>query len=741
VSLAAALVRRRLVVAGSWLLLALLLVPRAARLESKLDVSGRIPGSESAAAEEAMRTRFASPFATHALLVVTGVPAPDRAPGRRVLEETVAALRSLPEVAGTYSYLERPRGAFLGQGGRGTFVVVGLRSDDGRSDRSVPALRQATESLRRRLSAEHPELRYGWTGEGPINYDLWRTATEDARRAERRTLPITLVVLVLAFGAVGAAVLPVVSGVLAVSLSLGILALLAEWTSLSILVVNVASMLGLALGIDYALLAVSRCREAAAEGRNPEEAAAEAARHAGRTISLSGLPVAIGFMALLLLPLGELRSAGVAGLVVTAVSVPLAATLLPGLLAALGPRLDRGRLFRTDAGRQYAGYRRFAQAVVERPLLVLALTLPPLGLLAAQAARLSPTIPRGHWLPAGMESAQASRALEAMGRSGVMQALRFVVTLPEDVPAVSREGWDGVRRLAEALARDPRVEAIESLRTLVLESAPPEAGRDATAAELAAVALAPAEVKRAFVSEEGDAAVLQAVLREGLDSASQVALVRDLRRLDAEALSGVPGLRMAIGGLPAFGADYEDAVRGRAGRVGGIVVLATLAALFAGFRSVFVPIKAVALNLLSVAGAFGALVVVFQDGWGVRLLGLPGPVDGVFPIVPALVFCSVFGLSMDYEVFLVARVREERRAGRAEDDAIVEGVARTGPVVTSAAAVMIAVFLAFVLGGFVLMKMLGFALAVAVLLDATVIRLAVGPALLKLAGRYNWWPG
>jgi RND superfamily putative drug exporter len=172
-----------------------------------------------------------------------------------------------------------------------------------------------------------------------------------------------------------------------------------------------------------------------------------------------------------------------------------------------------------------------------------------------------------------------------------------------------------------------------------------------------------------------------------------------------------------------------------------LVVLATLVALFAGFRSLLVPVKAVLLNLLSVAAAFGALVLVFQDGHGASLLGLSGPVDGVFPIVPALVFCSVFGLSMDYEVFLVARVREECRAGRSEADAIVEGVARTGPVITNAAAVMIAVFASFMLGGFVLMKMLGFALAVAVLLDATLIRLVIGPALLQLAGRYNWWPG
>ena len=193
------------------------------------------------------------------------------------------------------------------------------------------------------------------------------------------------------------------------------------------------------------------------------------------------------------------------------------------------------------------------------------------------------------------------------------------------------------------------------------------------------------------------------------------ALVRDLRRQDPATLTGLAGTRLRVGGLPAFNADYEDAVGGRTRGVVALVVATTLVVLFLAFRSVLVPLKAVALNLLSVSGAFGALVLVFQDGHGARLLGLAGPLDGVFPIVPALVFCTVFGLSMDYEVFLVARVAEARRAGLSEDEALAEGLARTGPVITSAAAIMIAVFAAFTLGEFVLLKMLGFALAVAVL--------------------------
>jgi RND superfamily putative drug exporter len=634
----------------------------------------------------------------------------------------------------TLSYLDHADPLLVAPGG--TIVVLGLDPGVERVDRLVPPLREATARLEARLRSRAPDATLRLTGQGPINYDIWRTSADDAAHAERRTLPLTLVLLLIAFGAVGAALLPVVSGALAVSLSLGLVSLVALRMPLAILVLNVVSMLGLALGIDYALLSVSRFREARAAGEPPAEAARTAARQAGATIALSGLPVAIGFLALLLVPLDELRSAAVGGLVVTFVSVLLAATLLPALLGWLGRWLEAGRLGRRDSEAERARYRRWATFVVARPGVVLALALPPLLWLAAQGLRIDPAEPQGSWLPSATESARAEDDLEAMGRRGVLYACRVLVSLPEETQALSVEGWQASRKLADALAADPRVAAVRSLRSLLDERATGNA-----AEELSAVALVPAFAKRSFLAEEGDAFLLEVVPREELRARARIGLVRDLRRLDAAALAGLPGVRLAVGGLSAFGADYEAAGQGRLGGVIAAVVIATLAALFVGFRSLLVPVKAVLLNLLSVGAAFGALVVVFQDGHGARLVGLEGATGGVFSIVPALVFCAVFGLSMDYEVFLVARVREERRAGRDEAAAIVEGVAHTGPVITNAAAVMIAVFASFMLGGFVVMKMLGFALAVAVLLDATLIRLAIGPALLRLAGRYNWWPG
>ncbi len=722
--------RFRWTAALAWLAAGAALLPLAPGVEDDLEVSARILGSESAAADRLLADRFESPFARSAILVLSGVPAPDRPGGRAVLDHVAQALAERPEVKGSFSYRDQQDAYFLGSAGRGTFVVVGLEAPDGRVDRLLPGLRGASTALQADLRTLHPQATLRWTGEAALNYDLWRSSADDTHRAERRTLPVTFALLLFAFGSVVAALLTVVSGALAVGLALGLVAVAARHWPLSILAVNVVSMIGLALGIDYALLTVSRFREARATGAPPAEAAAGATRRAGGTVVLSGLTVAVGFLALLPVPLAELRSAALGGLFVVVVSVLMATTLLPVTLAWLGARLELGR-WRTPRDDGGARWTAWSRRVCARPWTVLLVAGLPLLLLAAQASRLNPHAPHGEWLPPSIESARGIADLRAMGRAGIVESLRVLIELPETTTALERAGWDAQRRLGERLAADPRVARVQSLPAVAADRAD----------DLAYVALLPAIAKRTFLGSEGEIAMLEVVPREGTDPEDVAAFVRQLRRADPVALTGLEGARLRVGGLPAFNADYEDAVGARMRLVVGLVVATTLAVLLFAFRSLLVPLKAVALNLLSVCGAFGALVLVFQDGHGVRLLGLDGPLDGVFPIVPALVFCTVFGLSMDYEVFLVTRVAEARRAGLSEDEALAEALARTGPVITSAAAIMVAVFAAFTLGEFVLLKMLGFALVVAVLLDATVIRMAIGPALLRLAGRWNWWPG
>ncbi|MGC2110341.1 MAG: MMPL family transporter, partial [Candidatus Korobacteraceae bacterium] len=247
-------------------------------------------------------------------------------------------------------------------------------------------------------------------------------------------------------------------------------------------------------------------------------------------------------------------------------------------------------------------------------------------------------------------------------------------------------------------------------------------------------------IRKSFLSSDGQATLIELLPTASLSPNEQIRWVREVRSFDVPAMTGVPGAVLRVGGIPAFDADYDSVVRQQLPRVVLGVVLGSLLALLIGLRSLFAAVKAILLNLLSVGASFGALVVVFQEGHGSKLFGLDGPTGVIFPIVPILAFAIVFGLSMDYEVFLVSRVLEERRCGLSERSAVIAGLARTAGLITSAAAIMIAVFAAFTMGSFLVVQMLGFTLAVAVFIDATAVRMVVGPALLQLAGDWNWWP-
>jgi RND superfamily putative drug exporter len=250
----------------------------------------------------------------------------------------------------------------------------------------------------------------------------------------------------------------------------------------------------------------------------------------------------------------------------------------------------------------------------------------------------------------------------------------------------------------------------------------------------------PEPIRTSFLRNDRQATLIELLPNATLSPNERIRWVREVRSSDVAGITGVPGAVLRVGGVPALDADYDSVVKERLPRVILGVVLGSLMALLIGLRSLFAAVKAILLNLLSVGASFGALVVVFQEGHGSKLFGLDGPTGYVFPIVPILSFAIVFGLSMDYEVFLVARVLEERRRGLSERSAVIEGLARTAGLITSAAAIMIAVFTAFTIGSFLVIQMLGFTLAVAVFIDATVVRMIVGPALLQLAGDWNWWP-
>src|SRR5215469_2106394 len=724
---------RRFWVPGVVLVAAIALLPFSFHAERHLETATRVEGSQAETVRQELATRFRSPFVDRVVLVVQGLAPADSDEGGQALETIVSRLKEEPGVSSVVSYLELRDPIFLGKGG-GTFVLVGLASTEGPVESLIPRLHQLARSLENQLRGRYPAAKLELTGEIPLNFDIRKASADDVRRGESLVIPATLALLLVAFGSFVAALIPLAVGQLTIATTMAITAFLAQRWHLSILVQNLATMLGLGLGIDYALLMVNRFREAIAAGYDGPRSSALAARKAGRTLLISASTVVVGFLALLTVPISEIRSIGVAGVLVAGISVLLTNTLVPAVLAWLGPRIDFGKLPFTpklDARREAltgTRWRRWGRLIVAHPWLALILAGVPLLLLAWQVRWLDTSVPRVNWLPQAAESVDALNALERMDRSGVVESLRVIVELPEDSIAQTEAGWNAIDRLSKQLASDPRCARVISITTIA------ESDRSA-------LANLSRETHRTFLRSDGRAALLELVPATSVSLREQVNWVRELRKTGAPALTGVPGATLLIGGIPALNADYETIVVNRFPSAMALVVGGTLLTLLAGFRSVFAAVKAVALNLLSVAASIGALVFVFQEGHGGRFMGVPGGTGSVFPLVPIVAFAIVFGLSMDYEVFLVARVLEARKSGLNEMDAIPEGLAKTAGLITSAAAIMIVVFAGFTFGDFLVVKMIGFTLAVAVLIDATIVRVVIGPALLRIAGDWNWWPG
>jgi RND superfamily putative drug exporter len=723
---------RRFWVAGIVLAAVLALLPFSFHAERSLETATRVEGSQAEIVKQELADRFRSPFVDRVVLVIQGLPPANSEEGGKALESIVNGLKDQPGVSGVVSYLELRDPLFLGKGG-GTFILVGLSSDNGPVEALVPKLHQLASSFQTQLKARYPAVKIELTGEIPLNFDIREASARDVNRGESLVIPATLALLLLAFGSVVAALIPLAVGQLAIATTLALTGFVAHRLHLSILVQNLATMLGLGLGIDYALLMVSRFREAVASGLDGPAASLISARQAGRTLLISASTVAIGFLALLTVPISEIRSIGIAGFVVAAMSVLLTNTLVPAVLSLLGRRIDLGRLPFTPkldahrAERTGLRWRRWGTVIVAHPWLALILAGIPLLLLASQARHLDTSVPPGDWLPQSAESVHALHSLEHMDRSGIVESLRLVIELPESISQTDA-GWDAVNNLSKRLESDPRCARVISITTVA----------DGNRASLTNMSR---ETRRTFLSSDGRATLLEVLPAGSVSLRGQVEWVRELRKTGAPALTGVPGATLLVGGIPALNADYETIVRNHFPTVMGLVIGGTLIALLCGFRSIFAAVKAIMLNLLSVAASFGALVLVFQYGHGSRFLGVAAPTESIFPLVPIVTFAIVFGLSMDYEVFLVARVLEARRSGMSEEEAIPEGMARTAGLITSAAAIMIAVFAAFTFGDFLVVKMIGFTLAVAVLIDATLVRIVVGPALLRLAGDWNWWPG
>jgi RND superfamily putative drug exporter len=658
-----------------------------------------------------------------------------------VLDSISAALARQPYISQVISVRTIGESTFVSPDRRTTFLIAALTpsstSDVGRT--VVPHLRETVGNTLTRLPrAEGFDVKV--TGNPALDYDVRTISAEDTRRGEERVLPLTLAVLVLAFGALVAATLPIIVGVLAITIALGIVAVAAQFQTMSVFVLNITTMVGLGVGIDYSLLIVTRFREELNRGLAPVDAAVRTIQTAGSAVVTSGLTVVVGFGALILTPLTETRSVGVGGLIVVAVAVLLATTFLPAALAILGRNIDRPRWLARPLARIHTpqGWERWARSLGHRPWRAILGGGIALAILTFPLTQIKIGLPARNWFPPEAESGQGLAALRDMGASGVIQPLRVVVQLPAGESALSGRRLPGLKALSDSIRKDPRVREVRGVATLrpglsTLQLAifygDPEAVRERYP-----------EFFNAYLSADRRTTLMDVIAVDSVSLTGMMDLARQVRRTIASG-TRLRGAEIVVGGFAASSLDLQEHLLRRFPGIVAMILGVTAIMLFIAFKSVLVPLKAVVLNCVSVSAAFGITVFVFQHGYGASFFGLEGPTEAIFVVVPVLVFATVFGLSMDYEVFLLTRVKEVFDKTGRNDHATMEGLSATASTITFAAAIMIAVFGVFAFSRVLAVQFIGFGLAIAVLLDATLIRMVLVPAIMHIAGRWNWWPG
>ena len=739
----AAIVRFRYGIIAIWVLLTVAAVPAASRLSDVLQVEGHgLPTTESARSDRLLRRDFAQPVADFLAIVVHGPVPVDNPAYRSLLDALTATAAAQPYISRVVSYSSTGDSAFVSRDRRSAFFIASIANQGINAAERVPPFRQAMMRVLQggrggRWSGYQVEV----TGGPALDYDVRAVSKTDAERSELRALPLTAVVLVLAFGALVAAALPIVVGVFAITAALGLLRVAAAVHPMSFFVLNIVSMVGLGVGIDYSLLVVNRFREELKAGWDPPSAAARTIRTAGWAVVTSGLTVALGFAALAVVPFNETRSVAIGGVLVVGVAVLLAVTFLPALLAVLGASVDRPRWLSARLSWYHApaAWSRWAGWLAASPFRAIAVGAGVIAMLTWPLHGIRVGLPRAGWFPSGTESEAGVRALEAMGMRGTLLPISIVIQAPPGERIVANRYLPGLRDLSDSIHADPRVAQVRgvvdlrpgmSLLQYSLLYSEPARARARSPGFYAA-----------YLSPDNRSTVMDVVLTDSTTLTGAMQVVRHIRRMAGQTVEGPDGVRVLVGGFAATNVDLQDYLLGRFPLLLGVVAAATAIMMLLAFRSVLVPLKAVLMNCLSVAAAFGMIVLVFQWGAGSGVFGLAGPTGAIYALVPVLVFAIVFGLSMDYEVFLLSRIREQfRRTGR-NDEATMAGLSATASTITSAAAIMIIVFGAATFSRVLVAQLVGFGLAVAVLVDATVIRLLLVPAIMHVAGRWNWWPG
>jgi RND superfamily putative drug exporter len=681
-----------------------------------------LAGSASQAVSDSLNADFDAPFLDPVIVAISTPGTAVENPA--VLEWTRALAKRLgemPEVRQVADFAATQQPSLRSADGHQSMMLVALRATDAREQQAaVPELRAALTPFRARLLELDPAASMALTGNAAVNYDVNTSSAEGGDRAEKRALPLTLIILLVAFGTVAAAALPFLMGLATTTVSLGLAFVLAHLLPVSNLLGNVVTMIGLAVGIDYSLLMVKDFRERL-KAAPLHEAVAATVAEAGTTICWSGTTVALGLLGLLFSPLLETRSVGIGGALVVLVSVSAALTLLPACLTLIGPWIERLAIVRWKPKKPGSEslWHHLARWTVARPVISLGLSGGLVVLLALPITGAHSGASNEPWsLPKGMDSRVGAQILSHIQSKNAALDVRILLRASDGAPVLAPAHRAALLAYLDRLHADPRVGRIVA----------------PFASETAAAVAGPAA--RGYVSRDGRVALVEVTPVDSLTVRAAQTLAHDLAAIVPE-----PPLTAVVGGSPAYYNDFDTYMWRSFPRVFGFVVLSTLVLLFSAFRSFLLPVKAVIANLMAIAAGYGLVVAIFQFGWLHSLIGLEGSFAAIALEVPLMIFCLSFGLSMDYELFLLFRIRREYLAHGDNARATVEGLAAVAPVITGAGLIMAVVFGAFVGAELPALKMIGVGLCGAVLVDATLIRGFVVPAVMSLAGRWNWYPG
>jgi RND superfamily putative drug exporter len=635
-----------------------------------------------------------------------------------------------------------------GLDGRTTYVTVNLSIFPGGDQLS--AFHKLVPSG---TSAASPARAYV-TGDPAVENEFTNLSTSDVERAELTALPIALLVLLMIFGTLVAASMPLLLAMVAVPISLAIIYGIGLRISMSIFVLNIATIIGLGISIDYSLFMVRRFRDELAAGRSVTEAVGWTIATSGEAILFSGLIVMIGFAGLLLIGVGLTTSLGIGGAAVVAVSMLAALTLLPALLSVLGPRINALRIpliSRLTAPRPHVSsengrkarrnfWQSVAEGVMRRPLLIILAVSAVLIAMGWPIFSIELGTPTVTSLPTSAESRQGIDILYKQFPDTKTNIVSIIAQAPRGSSMLTGDNLAKLDNLSRWLARQPHITNVISLTQLPATNgtAAPTAQELTTLYTTGAYRQNPAIAQLVTSTTNGNTTLITLTTNAQLDSSQGNALIDNLRAGDKAAGQG---LTVLVGGQQANDLDFNRYLYGNFPFSILFILGATYILLLLMFRSLILPLKAILMNVLSVGACLGVLVFVFQWGHFSNLLDFTanGYLDSIAPI---LLFCILFGLSMDYEVFLLSRIQEEWLRTHNNRYAVARGLEKTGGVITNAALLFVIVTGAFTFTSLLVTKEIGLGMSLAVLVDATIIRTLLVPATMRLLGRWNWWlPG